>query len=109
MPWSLEISSDSTTGAETLAIAIEFRRPVDVFDTEVIALQRWICHALVNFMPSSGIPELRDTLINLWEYYSVPRKTLVDRASYLPTTEPVTVNVTRTVNRPEFSVEYDAQ
>ncbi len=90
---------DATTG---LLFSFTAERHVDKQE----AIQRILCHYIIELIPKQGIPELVDTLRNIYEFYSpVDERTI----EYLAPPKQVKARLGTTTLRPDFSVVYDEE
>lgn len=90
-------------GTRGTGITAKLDRPKIMSQQEVIA--RLICHVYVELTPTSGLPELCETLQDIYEFYGKsPSK---EQPQLQPAA--VKVKVLEPVTRPDFSVDYDEE
>ena len=100
--WDLKTYEDVTRDArpEYLSFYLQRRLP------EREALARFVCHILIEKIPSQGIPELYETLQDIHEFYlpQVEQENLL-----LPQPRQIEARWGTTSVRPEFPVVYDEE
>lgn len=67
------------------------------------AFARILCHLLVNQIPDRGIPELCESVLGMYHFYS----TQGEQPPLLPLTETITARRGRTYERPEFHLDVE--
>jgi hypothetical protein len=100
--WGLEISEDITRGVELDIWEIIFRQKIASREE----LIRLFCHILVERIPRHGIPELFETLMDIYEFYSTQ---IEQERALLPQPQQVRARRGTTAVRPEFPVIYDEE
>jgi hypothetical protein len=68
-------------------------------------LQRLFCHLLIELMPLAGLPETRETLIDLLKFYKNRMITPLNQLT--ENTAAINGQIVESVVRPSFSLDID--
>lgn len=103
--WNLKISEDRTRGGQPEFLGIYWKSWKNNISEQEILL-RFVCHILVEIIPSRGLSELYETLTDIHKFY-LPQ---LEQESLL-LSQPQQIKAeygTRSV-RPEFPLVYDEE